>query len=125
MNDRRCPNCGAVLKAGTNECEYCGTDWTPSPPMTEKIERTSGKAIASFGFSFVGFLLLSEKNNLVPPVLGLVGMILGIISLKINSKAKSKIAGEGLSLVGTILGIVTLLLSFVMIIMNYRGYRLW
>lgn len=35
MTHRKCHNCGATLKAGTNYCEYCGTDWTP--PIEEML----------------------------------------------------------------------------------------
>lgn len=86
----RCTQCGRESPGGSAQCIHCGGALA-APPPAARI-RTSGMAIASLVLGIVGFFLFA-----IP---ALVGLVLGIISLRSIKRSQGRLRGQGLAIAG-------------------------
>jgi len=102
-----CSKCGKELPEGSTVCEDCASSIPSSPsfqdtykPQSEysipdsRNKPNNGTAIASFVLGLLGII----------PFVGLVGLILGIVSLNQIKTSYGRQKGSGLAIAGIVLG---------------------
>lgn len=111
-----CPKCGAPIADGANFCEKCGapmeaaeettTAWAEetnetafyAQPAAPAVAKFSGKAIASFVLSLVGFLIAGL-------ICGTLGIVFAALALN-DFRKEVSLKGKGLAIAGLVLSII-------------------
>jgi len=97
----QCTRCGRESPEGSAQCIHCGGPLVARPAPVRA--RTSGMAVASLVLGILGFFLFA-----IP---ALVGLVLGIISLRAVNRSQGRLRGQGLAIAGIcVSGCVTMLI---------------
>lgn len=97
----KCTRCGRESPEGSAQCIHCGGPLAARPLMARA--RTSGMAVASLVLGIVGFFLFA-----IP---ALIGLVLGIVSLRAINRSQGRLRGQGLAIAGIcVSGCATMLL---------------
>lgn len=100
MKDRLCLSCGAPLKGGTHQCEYCGTDWQP-PPAAPHSFNFNLQSVISLVLALVAMpFLMMPWFGIIPAGVGLYFGIDALREIRKNSQQKD---GKIMALTGIVL----------------------
>ncbi len=105
-----CPHCGKEMPEGSASCPNCSqpiaVQAQAPPPAPAAAGKTSGLAIASLVLGILGICSYG--------LLGALGLILGIVSLRKINRSQGQIGGKGLAIAGIATGAATLFLGFLL-----------
>ena len=103
-----CTNCGAENPEGARVCVSCGSALQRVSMGPEDVmPRTCGLAIAAFVLGLLSIVFF--------PV-GLIGIILGIVSIVMIEKSGGRLTGRGFAVVGIIVPVLMFLLVIVLLL---------
>lgn len=106
---KNCPHCNQSIQDAAIKCRHCKKMLAPAPAQLVRLPETSGKAIASFTLTFIGFSLYWWWFSFV---WCLLAVIFGYQARRDIAGSNGALTGTGLATSGMVLGSLGLLAYF-------------